>query len=274
MHNHPSTPPPSARSRFVRAFLSLIAALGLVAGISAVPAAAASPPTYVGLGDSVAAGTGGTDYTGPAGCLRTLQAYSTQLGGLNAACYGATTDLVAGQAVAAGVSAATRRVTITIGANDVNVGGVAAACVPTDPTQPVDQTACEDAIANSTNNLIPELPGKIADMIGAVKAKAPNARITLTGYPLLFTVWGLPVALQPLAAKINLATASLNTTIATAALRNGALYTDVTWRFLGHGYGSPQPWINGPSATDPGALHPNSAGYTYGYVPAVRPFVG
>ncbi|GAB3278896.1 hypothetical protein GCM10027449_19240 [Sinomonas notoginsengisoli] len=272
MKTHTNHLPDHRPSPLARAILALLTAFGLVAGITALPASADSGPAYLGLGDSVAAGTGGSIYV-DAQCLRTATAYTTQLGGVNAACYGATTDQIGGQATAAGLNPATKRVTITVGANDVNVGGVAAACVPVQPDQPINQTACQNEIAYSTTVLLPQLPLKIAKAISDVRGQAPNARITLTGYPLLFTVSGLPAALQPVATQINLATAALNATIAGSALRSGALYTDVTWRFLGHGYGSLQPWINAPSTTDPGALHPNDAGYTLGYVPAVRPFV-
>jgi lysophospholipase L1-like esterase len=159
-------------------------------------------------------------------------------------------------------------VTITVGANDVGAGNVAQVCLGP------DAGACQSAIAASTADL-QTLPGKLAPMIAAVRAKAPNAVITLTGYPLLFTVQGLPLAQQPVAAQINGATALLNTTIAATALRNRALYADVSWRFLGHGIGSADPWIHAPGDSSNwfDAFHPNSKGYTLGYVPAVRPFV-
>ncbi|WP_433874706.1 SGNH/GDSL hydrolase family protein [Sinomonas atrocyanea] len=270
MQTHPSPPPSSARSRFLRAFLSLIAALGLVAGISAVPASAATPSTYFGLGDSVAAGTGGADYIDQT-CLRTLQAYPTQLGGTNAACFGATATGTDNSVVSqsANLNASMTRVTITVGANDIGAGQVANICMGT------DTTACQTAIAGATAAL-KDLPTGLTTAIQAVRTKAPRALITLTGYPLLFTVQGLPLAQQPVAAQINGAIALLNTTIAATALRNRALYADVSWRFLGHGIGSADPWIHAPGDSSNwfDAFHPNSKGYTLGYVPAVRPFVG
>lgn len=267
----PTPTPPRRRSAIARAFLALLTAVGLVAGASALPASAASPQTYFGLGDSIAAGTGGG--TPLNACVQTAAAYPTQLNGTNLGCFGAKTQDVIDSQVPS-VPANTRTVTITVGANDVGVGAVVAACI-----NPATPTLCQQELNNSTTSLLPQLPAKLAGTIASVRAKAPNARITLTGYPLLFTVSGLPTALQPVAAEINAATALLNTTIATTALRNGALYTDVTWRFLGHGYGSAAPWINGPidngsGGLDPSSFHPNYAGYTYGYVPAVRPFVG
>ncbi|GHG52303.1 hypothetical protein GCM10012320_22540 [Sinomonas cellulolyticus] len=271
LHTTPEiTPtPPRRRSAIVRAFLALVAAIGLVAGASALPASAASPQTYFGLGDSIAAGTGGGAPLNA--CVQTAVAYPTQLNGTNFGCFGAlTTDVTSFQVPAVRHNA--RTVTITVGANDVGVGAVVAACM--NPATPVQ---CQEQLSISTTTLIPALPAKLASTIAAAHAQAPNARITLTGYPLLFTVSGLPTELQPVATEINAATVLLNATIATTALKNGALYTDVTWRFLGHGYGSTSPWINGPIETptglDPASFHPNYLGYTYGYVPAVRPFV-
>lgn len=272
MNAHTTHQPPARRpSPFVRTLLALLTAFGLVAGVTILPASAASPQTYFGLGDSIAAGTGGGTPINT--CVQTAAAYPTQLNGTNLGCFGAkTTDVNTTQVPK--VQANARTVTITVGANDVGVGAVVAACM--DPATPL---LCQEQLNISTTSLIPALPKELAATIAAVRTQAPNARITLTGYPLLFTVSGLPAQLQPVATEINAATVLLNATIATAALRNGALYTDVTWRFLGHGYGSASPWINGPipdgsGGLDSSSFHPNYAGYTYGYVPAVRPFVG
>lgn len=263
----PTPLPPRRRSAVMRAFLAFVAAIGLIAGATALPASAASPTSYIGLGDSIAAGTGGGTYT-DLSCLQTAAAYPTQLHGTNLGCFGAKTGNV--QTQAGKLNGSVKTVTVTVGANDVGVGNVAAVCM----TQ--DAASCQSAISDATVAL-QYLPGKLTATIATVRANAPNARITFTGYPLLFTVSGLPPAQQTVAAEINAATALLNATIAGTVLANGALYTDVTWRFLGHGYGSPSPWINGPISTptglDPSSFHPNYAGYTYGYVPAVRPFV-
>lgn len=269
--NHPPTRRPSP---ITRAFLALLTAFGLVAGTAILPASAASPPTYFGLGDSIAAGTGGgavpTDPT-TYPCFQTAAAYPTQLNGTNLGCFEAKTGDVQTQAGA--LNGSVKTVTITVGANDVEVGAVVAACM-----NPATPALCQQQLSYSTTVLLPQLPKKLSTTIAAVRSTAPYARIVLTGYPLLFTVSGLDPALQPVATEINAATALLNATIAGTALRNGASYTDVTWRFLGHGYGSgPASWINGPIVTatglDPASFHPNAVGYTLGYVPAVRPFV-
>ncbi|WP_052207585.1 GDSL-type esterase/lipase family protein [Sinomonas humi] len=252
--------------RILRILLAVLAALGLITGAAALPAAAAPPPSYVALGDSIAAGTGGGAYLNQ--CLQTAGSYPALLGaGANLGCYGATTaDVIATQAPL--VPPGVRDVTITVGANDVGDAQVTAACV-TNPSS----TACSSALYNSVFVLLPQLPGKLRATIAAVRAQAPAAHITLTGYPMLFTVSGLPASEQPVAAEINGATALLNSTIAFTALGDKASYADVTWAFLGHGVGSPSPWIHPYTPGDPASFHPTARGYALGYVPSVRPFV-
>lgn len=262
--------------RITRAVLAALAAVGLVAGTAALPAQAldaqapaaqaAPPPSYVALGDSIAAGTGGGAYLNQ--CLQTPGSYPALLGAnANLGCYGATTaEVIAGQVPA--VPARTRNVTITVGANDVGDRAVATACATGPAT-----TACSEALHNSVFVLLPQLPARLRATIAAVRAKAPSAHITLTGYPLLFTLSGLPAAEVPVAAQINGAVALLNSTIAFTSLSDGASYADVTLAFLGHGIGSPSPWIHPFVAGDPASFHPTATGYALGYAPAVAPFV-
>ncbi|NUP73141.1 MAG: SGNH/GDSL hydrolase family protein [Sinomonas sp.] len=258
--------PSSHPARIVRILFAVLAALGLVTGAAALPAEAAAPPSYFALGDSVAAGTGGGAFINS--CGQTANSYPALLGAMaNLSCFGATTqDVIAHQVPA--LPSTARNVTITVGANDIGDAQVTAACA----TAP-GSSACTQAIDNAIFVLLPQLPAKLDSTIAAVHAKAPRARITLTGYPLLFTVSGLPVALQPTAAQINAATALLNSTIAVSSLTRGAGYADVTLRFFGHGLGSPDPWINPFVPGDPGSFHPTATGYRLGYVPSVAPFL-
>jgi len=108
----------------------------------------------------------------------------------------------------------------------------------------------------------------------AVRASAPNARIVVTGYPLLFDPSFS--AFGPLAQQINAATVALNITIRTAVVvsqfQGGNVgFASVVVPFLGHGIGCATPgcsWIHfGPSDTD--SFHPTATGYRKGYFPAV-----
>ena len=101
-------------------------------------------------------------------------------------------------------------------------------------------------------------------MINAVKAKAPDARVYVTGYPLLFHA-PAPGSLQE---AVNGLTLGLNAVISGAADATDAggperaQYVDVAGAFLGHGIGSGDPWIDyNPFVPGPDNFHPNAAGY-------------
>ena len=103
----------------------------------------------------------------------------------NATCTGATTSDVANEQLSA-LKQSTRLVTLTVGAADLGLSAVLAACTAGTPTQ------CQAAI-QSALLLLPasrgdesELGGRLTDLYAEVAAAAPNALIVVTGYPLLF----------------------------------------------------------------------------------------
>ena len=265
------------------------AALALVAGFTAAPASAAPAnpqppaPVYVALGDSYAAGTGGGAYTAspfglPAECLQTAAAYPVVLRptAVNLGCFGAkTTDVALVAERSAALLQSATVVTVTVGGNDINTGQVAVSC-----TIPGTTSTCEAALFDSLAVKLRELPGKIKNMLDVVKAKAPKAKIVLTGYPRLFTVDPLLSPQQAQTAKtMNSAADLLNATIAYSALVNRVRYVSVTERFIGHGIGSTQPWIVAPeglcnplancSLSPFDAFHPTATGYSDGYAAAL-----
>lgn len=260
-----------------------LATIALVAGFAAAPASAAPAPVYIALGDSYAAGTGGGGYvTPPAGlpqqCLQTAAAYPVLLGAaLSLGCFGAkTTDVTAVTGLYGPSLATASVVTVTVGGNDVNTGQVAQSC-----TVSVSSPACSAALYDSLVVKLRDLPGKIRTMVAAVKSKAPNARIVLTGYPRLFTASAGLTAQQTLAAQsMNSAADLLNATIAYSALVNRVRYVSVAERFSGHGIGSADPWIVAPAGLCiPGVncsmsladtFHPTAAGYSGGYAAALK----
>lgn len=172
-----------------RRSIAVLAAMvmGLSAFTMVAPASAGDPPgaaTYVALGDSEAAGTGHLPYVDPE-CLRSRRAYPVQLADeldtrvVNMACAGATTgDVVATQLGA--LSPDTRLVTITAGINDLDWQTVLLSC-----RSGGDPVACGQAKAAALA-AIADLPTGIGQMLAAVRTRAPNAQILVTGYPLLF----------------------------------------------------------------------------------------
>ncbi len=259
-------------------FVAMMAGLALLTGLSTGPAAAAPATVYVGLGDSIAAGTGGGPSSPP--CHQTPAAYPSSLGGVNVACFGATTSSVV-QLELPFVPSNAALVTVTVGSNDVGAGNVAATC-----TNAPGSPACQAALFDSVAIQLPKLPGRIASMVKAIRQKAPSAQIVLTGYPRLFTSNPLMTPEQLATTQsVNRATDLLNASIALSALLSRARYVSVTDRFINHGVGSSDPWIVGPPSlciptvncpTQPEQLfHPTATGHIQGYSAAVAAsFVG
>jgi lysophospholipase L1-like esterase len=260
----------SARGRLLSGLVSLVIALAGFVTVGVLPAAA-QPSTvqYVALGDSYAAGQGASPYLND--CLQSPQGYPELLDSekrihlrANEACTGATTSEVATTQLAA-LNRGTRLVTLTVGAADLDVSGVATACL----TGTLDECLLKIAEARA---LLPAAPGgpsvlgsRLVSLFAEVADAAPNARIVVTGYPLLFAPPAPGSPNEAIINQINLATALLNDAIkqaveATQATGVDIVYVDVIVPFLGHGIGGPSaPFINPPGSAD--AFHPNAAGY-------------
>ena len=137
----------TARGRFVARLVTMLIALAGFVTVGALPAAAGNSGTvqYVALGDSYAAGQGGGDYLND--CLESPNGYPYLLDPkmridlrANAACTGASTSEVVSTQLSA-LNEDTRLVTLTVGAADLDLSGVLAACTA---VPPVD---CQAAIA-------------------------------------------------------------------------------------------------------------------------------
>jgi lysophospholipase L1-like esterase len=247
----------------------VIALAGLVT-VGALPAAATNSRTvqYVALGDSYAAGQGAGDYLNS--CKQTGAGYPELLDSekrihlrANEACTGATISDVANTQLSA-LNRGTRLVTLTVGATELNVSAVATACL----TGTLD--ACQREILR-VQLLLGVCPGgtsaldrPLTDLYAQLGDAAPNARVVVTGYPLLFAlIPGDPN--EAIKAEINKETTDLNCVIeraVTAAQGTGVniVYVDVTVAFAGHEIGGPLvPFLNPPGHPD--AFHPNAAGY-------------
>src|SRR5215218_2040587 len=263
----------TARGRrlLARLVTTLVAGLAGILTVSALPAAADTVGIgqYVALGDSYAAGQGAPPYLNE-DCLQSLNGYPYLLDAqnkihlrANVACTGATTSRVSDEQLAA-LKQSTRLVTLTVGAADLGLSGVLAACTP----GPSEQ--CRMAIDNALAQLVVPPGGEsilgasLTDLYAEVAAAAPNALIVVTGYPLLFTIDD-DDPLADLKREINAATVALNASIEAAVKSAQAdginiVYVDVTDDFAGHGIGSEETFINLPG-TGIGAFHPNAAGY-------------
>lgn len=232
--------------------------------MGAAPAFAAQPAPvakYVALGDSYGAGQGAGAPLDS--CLRTTLGYASQIGAVPRfnllrlpACSGATIDQVSARQLGY-VNQGTTLVTITAGANDLNIGGVYAACAPDETS-----VACQQAIAAATA-AIQTVGPKMAGLIGAVHARSARATIVVTGYPEPFAAGA--AAADPLAAVVNGASDALDAQLAGAVLAEAATGVPAVFvpiSFGAHAIGGADvPWIGG-DPTDPVTFfHPNVLGY-------------
>ncbi len=263
-------------------------ALGITTVFGASSAASAAEPTgspYVAIGDSEAAGSGNMPYVDE-GCSRSKKAYPVLLGDalgtpvVSAACSGANTSQIAGQALAlAGMQQlgpATRLVTITAGINNIQWQTVLEVCSGGGTPAQCD-AAKAAAIA-----AIPAIAPAIAQLVLQVRLLAPNAYIVVTGYPQLFgdvtgvcTIGGSrggPVKLPAqLVFEVNQGVLGINAAVAggvsayqAASSDPGVEYVDVVAAFDGHGLcDTGDRWIYGASAGEPNkdrGFHANAAG--------------
>jgi lysophospholipase L1-like esterase len=260
--------------RLLARFVTMLAAgLAGILTVGALPAAADTVGIgqYVALGDSYAAGQGGS-LTYDSKCLQSPKGYPALLDAesqihlrANAACTGATTSDVAEKQLSA-LKQGTRLVTLTVGAADLGLSTVLTACTAGTATQ--CQAAIQSAflLLPATCGAESELGTRLEDLYAAVAAAAPNALIVVTGYPYLFELLPRDPDLA-IKTQINAATTLLNCAIENAvtdAQADGVniVYVDVTAQFEGHGIGTLDDlFINGPSAGLPEAFHPNAAGY-------------
>ena len=246
----------------------------------AAPAQAATGYTstdYVALGDSYSSGVGAPGQHGL--CLRGSSGYPAQWARRNdpasftdLACAGATTgDVLMFQAPF--IRRRTDLVTITIGGNDAGFAPAVISCtVSTD-------AACADVVATAHDVVTRQLPAKLDATYRAIRRQAPAATVVVLGYPVLFDtanancgIGGMSLAKRR---ALDSGAQDLDDLIAQRAHAAGFIFADVRGAFAGHGICAASPWINGLVILPPtDSFHPNTSGYTYGYLPALSAAVG
>ncbi|MEO7447708.1 MAG: SGNH/GDSL hydrolase family protein [Humibacillus sp.] len=251
-----------------------VAALGLTLG----PPAIAAGTGYVALGDSYSSGTGTRTYLNDGtSCQRSVYAYpSLDAAALGLAltfraCSGATVADVTNTQLSA-LSTSTAYVTISVGGNDAGFASVLTTCA-----QPSWLSNCYGAIDKATTTINGTVPGRLATLYGAIRAKAPSARVIVVGYPRIFNgqdcnafTWFSPTEESRLNATADL----LNSRTATAAANAGFTFVNPTSRFVGHAVCDSREWLNGLSSPISESYHPNVAGHRDGYAVITKPAFG
>jgi lysophospholipase L1-like esterase len=279
--------PISATSR-ARRLAAMAVAAGTISALGlAAPAHASTPAplNYVALGDSYSAGSGvlPIDLSAPLECARSTANYphdlAAQIGAqlTDVTCGGAETGDFAGSQYPGvapqldALSDSTNLVTMTIGGNDNNTFVDAIlACASAGVLTLGYGHPCESLYGSSFDNSIDSTtyPALVA-ALDAVKAKAPNARVAILGYP-----WIVPAeAVSGCYAKMPLASGDipylreleghLNAAIERAAEATGVTYVDMSAASNGHDACEPvgtrwvEPLLFGTNYVP---VHPNALG--------------
>jgi len=273
-----------AVQRILGAGVIVGAAVGAMLAIQPAQASAATPipaapipagAKYVALGSSFAAGPGITPVEpgSPAACARSTRNYANLVAGhlklalTDATCSGATTANVlttsqAGQPPQINaVTADTKLVTMTIGGNDVNYLGS------------LDSYSCQDSGGASCGTVdqaainagLKTVGSRIAAVIDAVRARAPQAKIVVVDYQTILPVTGplctgVPMSDAHLAFERGVRT-QLDAATRSAAAAHHATLVDVATASQSHNACSAAPWIEKyvvPAGIAP--YHPKPAG--------------
>ena len=270
----------------MRKVLSVLVASSFAAAASP---AQADPGPYVALGDSYTSAPLVLPLTGtPLGCLRSTSGYPalvTRALGISAftdaSCSSANTQaMTTSQPVTLGTNppqfdglrSDTRIVTIGIGANDIDLIGIALTCINRGLLAPTG-TACRSNYARpdgSDANVakIAATGPKIAAVLNGAGARAPQARILLVGYPDVMPPAGsscyplVPMSPDDMRYFDGLIVA-LNAMLAAQAAANGAEFADTYADSVGHDVCAPPltRWFEGLLPTNVALpLHPNALG--------------
>ncbi|MFJ6726685.1 SGNH/GDSL hydrolase family protein [Streptomyces sp. NPDC091281] len=263
------------RSRYA-AFLgsTLLAATAALTGATTAQADQQAAATgYVALGDSYSSGVGAGSYLSDGSdCKRSTKAFPYLWKNAHSgvpftfgACSGARTgDVLANQL--GGLSTSTGLVTLTVGGNDAGFADVMTTCVTSSDSGCVSRINTARAYVDST------LPGKLDGVYDAIRAKAPNARVVVIGYPRFYKLGTSCLGLsETKRTAINNASDHLNTALSRRATAHGFVFGDVRTTFTGHELCSGSPWLHSLNLLDIGSsYHPTAAGQSGGYLPVLN----
>ncbi|MFI6421903.1 SGNH/GDSL hydrolase family protein [Streptomyces sp. NPDC050842] len=267
---------PGMPRTLARALAAVLAALTTTAlGPTATGSAHTAPAQgvhYVALGDSYSAG-GGSSTTYLNDCNQSVNSYPYLYAQLTTpdsfdfrACRAAKTNDVLDKQLGS-LDVTTTLVSMTIGGNDISLGTVMTTCLFG------SDSACLDAVATAETTARTELPGKLDTLYDAIRARAPQARVVILGYPRFYDL-AVPVCAGISTTKriaLNKGADTLNTVIRDeVAQHSGFVHQDVADRFAGHQLCDPAPWLHALNWPIGQSFHPNAAGQSGAYLPALR----
>ncbi|MEU3653329.1 SGNH/GDSL hydrolase family protein [Streptomyces sp. NPDC032161] len=273
----------SSRARTCLASLSLaLAAVCLAApGAYAADAEPTAAGKYVALGDSYAVAPGTREYDNPDDpCRRGPSTYPRlwaqqhpSYSFVEASCSGATTADLTSQQVPQ-LTADTTLVTVHVGGNDVGFVEVLKNCILT-----IDDKDCIAGVEAAKAAATSSLPGALASTYASIRAKAPNAKVVVVGYPRLYTIGGTCGILglsDRERTALNSGSDTLDSVLASEAGKAGFTFLDPRTAFDPHTICSKgQAWVTSLEWDKINeSYHPNKAGHSEGYLPLLNAITG
>lgn len=271
---------------------------GVVAAAAAVVTLLACPPTsaaqtvgtakhYVALGDSYASGPGIPEQrTDPIGCQRSTNNYPALLAPAlrirdytDVSCGGARTEnMTAAQPVRPdpnppqfdALRPDTDLVTITIGGNDIDIGGLWVTCALLGPTDPSGNPCQRQATADGTDRYAQHIAAaapKVARVLDGIRRRSPHATVLLVGYlRILPRATGCYPAFTIARGDVPYVDGveqQLTAMLAEQASKHGAMFVDPYASSSGHDacQAPGAKWVEGAHPTSAAAPdHPNDTG--------------
>src|ERR1044072_930765 len=252
-------------------------AVGLaVLALLLTAATGAVADSYVALGDSYSSGVGTRTFY-EATCKRSDYAYPRLVAAHRAgtsltcrACSGATTRSLRADQTGS-LSSATNIVTVTIGGNDAGFASIVTQCALPWPW------SCEGELTTAEGFIRSTLPGRLDNVYATIRARAPNARVIVLGYPRLFV--GVDCNAGTFfsgteMSRMNAIADLLSSVTQARATAAGFTFKSAITPFTGHAVCSSSEWINGLSNPVEESFHPNRGGHASGYEPVLSSVIG
>ena len=265
------------RSRFPVTF-------ACVAAVACVGASSAAAKTWVGLGDSFAAGPLIPNQVAPFGCLKSDRNFARQAAArlgyalTDMSCSGAKTDhMTAPQSTDAGtnppqfnaLTAATNVVSLQIGGNDIGFSGILENCATPNPFDGCKGDYVHDGRDEISERIAATSP-KVNAVLQGIRARSPVARVFVVNYAAILPETGsgcwpqVPLAFSDVS-YFRAKQKELNAMLASRAAANGATLVDDYTASIGRDAckGSSTRWVEPlvPS-TWAAPFHPNLNGMT------------
>jgi lysophospholipase L1-like esterase len=242
----------------------------------------------VALGDSFTSAPLVPDQGGlPLGCLRSDKDYPSLVAAAihpssfaDVSCYGASTaDMSTSERVLNAsnppqlnaLGPGDTLVTVQVGGDDIGVGHIAATCAALSITSPFGSPCTKHYTDGGTDQLVQAVARtapRVASVLGAIRQRAPEARIVLIGYPDILPASGsgcwpeVPVAPGDVPYLRGIEN-RLNAMLGTEAARDGASFVNTYAASIGHD-ACQRPgvkWVEGVIPTSLAVpYHPNALG--------------